>query len=614
MKKFEILRYLKKFSLLIFLVAFAGSVATYLYAHGKQQYTASVVIRYTNSEVKNGYTPDGTPLDVDEIYSSSVISHAMELLGSDGPLNAIRSRCSVTEILSDDQKTINDALLDKGEEVTYFPDTYKVNLVVDGARGEKYARNALDAIMQSYCTYYTEKYVEQRLSLNPSANLLDAGYDYYECIRILEDDTNDMLDFLKTKKDNYPHFRSSETGYSYADLYDIYSRFKDYVIPELYATVLNGSQVKDGEVLRNFLANKLARSAQEEAVQTVRRESLFELINTYVQKNTEMNAGIYIGEDQTVSSDYIMKQLEERGAGKNAETTYDALILEMVGIDKSIAGEKIDRAFLQEIAGIFGEVGSGSSGSPEQHAALEALIDSYEKELGEYYEIVSATGKELNLAISADYLKMISSVRVYPSVNVKMYLALAVILFLFVGCVGAVGLGRLGDLINYLLYTDKKTGLANRDRLNLCINDLAKKLLPEDFTCFVLRLDNLSEISKRFGYHVGDTLLKDFAELVSLMGDTDGMTGYNGVGNFIALFENCSEKKAQIVLKVFDEQVERYNAMNPEYPILYTAAFSTTSEAGTYEIRKLLRLATANLAVGSEKNSTEKSETGRENA
>ena len=89
MKKFEILRYLKKFSLLIFLVAFAGSVATYLYAHGKQQYTASVVIRYTNSEVKNGYTPDGTPLDVNEIYSSSVISHAMELLGSDGPLNAI---------------------------------------------------------------------------------------------------------------------------------------------------------------------------------------------------------------------------------------------------------------------------------------------------------------------------------------------------------------------------------------------------------------------------------------------------------------------------------------------------------------------------------------------
>ena len=44
--------------------------------------------------------------------------------------------------------------------MTYFPDTYKVSLVVDGEQGAGYARNMLDAIIQSYCTYYTEKYVE----------------------------------------------------------------------------------------------------------------------------------------------------------------------------------------------------------------------------------------------------------------------------------------------------------------------------------------------------------------------------------------------------------------------------------------------------------------------
>ena len=40
-----------------------------------------------------------------------------------------------------------------------------MSLVVDGKLGGSYARNMLDAIMQSYCTYYTEKYVEQKLSL-----------------------------------------------------------------------------------------------------------------------------------------------------------------------------------------------------------------------------------------------------------------------------------------------------------------------------------------------------------------------------------------------------------------------------------------------------------------
>lgn len=186
MKKFEILRYLKRFSILIFLVSLAGAAAIYLYADGKQQYTASVIIRYTNDGISDGYTPDGSDLDVNEIYSSTVISQAMDALGASGRLSTIRSNISVTPVISDEQQTINDALLDKGEEVTYFPDTYKVSLVVDGSQGAGYARNMLDAIIQSYCTYYTEKYVEQKLSLNPSSGLLDNGYDYYECIRILE--------------------------------------------------------------------------------------------------------------------------------------------------------------------------------------------------------------------------------------------------------------------------------------------------------------------------------------------------------------------------------------------------------------------------------------------
>ena len=173
MKKFEILRYLKRFSLLIFLVALAGAAAIYLYADGRQKYTASVIIRYTNDGIANGYTPDGSELDVNEIYSSTVISQAMDALGASGRLSTIRSNISVTPVISEDQQTINEALLSKGEEVTYFPDTYKVSLVVDGEQGMGYARNMLDAIIQSYCTYYTEKYVEQKLSLNPSSALLE---------------------------------------------------------------------------------------------------------------------------------------------------------------------------------------------------------------------------------------------------------------------------------------------------------------------------------------------------------------------------------------------------------------------------------------------------------
>ena len=417
MKKFEILRYLKRFSFLIFLLSLAGSLLIYLYADNKQAYTASVVIKYTNSGVADGYAPDGSKLDVNEIYSSAVISQAMDALGASGKLSNIRSNVTVTPIIPDDQQKINDALIEKGEEITYFPNTYRVSLVVSGKQGANYARNMLDAILQSYCTYYTEKYVEQKLSLNPSSHLLENGYDYYECIRILENDTNDMQNFLLAKREHYPDFRSSKTGYTYADLCAIYSSFKKYTIPELYAQVLSGPQIRDGTVLQQFLANSIADSNQTEQVDTGRRTSIEQLIDEYVQKNAGILESYFTEGGDNVSSNYILGNIEQAGAGDKAQTTYDGLILELVDIDKKIAANQIDREFLSEILTNFQNVDFG--GTSEEHTRMEQMINDYEAQLQKYYEIVNVSSKELNLYISADYLKMMSSVRVAPSINAK---------------------------------------------------------------------------------------------------------------------------------------------------------------------------------------------------
>ena len=81
MKQFSILRYVRQFSLLILLLSLAGSVVIYRYGKSQQRFVASAVIRYTNTGAKNGYTPDGSPLNVEEIYSSTVIDAALRDLG-----------------------------------------------------------------------------------------------------------------------------------------------------------------------------------------------------------------------------------------------------------------------------------------------------------------------------------------------------------------------------------------------------------------------------------------------------------------------------------------------------------------------------------------------------
>ena len=325
---------------------------------------------------------------------------------------------------------------------------------------------------------------------------------------------------------------------------------------------------------------------------------MWNLTDQYVYKNADLLKNYFTDQGEVVSAEYILNNIELEGSGDKAQTTYDGLVLKLVSLEQQVAASQIDRQFQEEILQSFRNVDFG--GTDEQHAKMESMINDYEAQLKSYYEIINTSSKELNLYISADYLKMISSVQVAAAINVKLYLMLALVLFFVIGCCGAVLLGRLSDVVDYLLYVDKKTGLPNREKLNVYITGMAGRILPEDYTCFAFQLDNLTEMSRRFGYHVGDSILKDFSGLLQLMGDTDGTVGYNGAGKFLAFFDECSSRKAEVMIRILQSQVDEYNKLNPEYPILFTAAWATSSEEELYHVRDLVRCAQKKMALTAE--------------
>lgn len=199
-------------------------------------------------------------------------------------------------------------------------------------------------------------------------------------------------------------------------------------------------------------------------------------------KNADLLQNYFTDRGEVVSSDYILNNIELEGAGDKAQTTYDGLVLKLVSLEQQVASSQIDRQFQEEILQSFRNVDFGGTG--EQHAKMESMINDYETQLKSYYKIINTSSKELNLYISADYLKMISSVQVAAAINVKLYLMLALVLFFVIGCCGAILLGRISDAVDYLLYVDKKTGLPNREKLNVYITGMADRILPEDYTCF----------------------------------------------------------------------------------------------------------------------------------
>lgn len=591
MKKFSVLRYLKQFSLLIFLFSVFGSLLILFYGRARQHYIASTVIQYANSAAKEGYTPDGSPLNVEEIYSSAVIDAALTDLGDQSSIDSIRSNCYVEEIIPETQQKLSEALLEKGEEPSYVADTYRVYYVGDNDIGEDDARNILDAIIKNYCEFYAGKYVEEPLQSNGVSVLKEGKYDFIESAEVLENSVTEMLNYLLYQRENQPYFRSVETGYTYNDLYQIYRFLYNYEIPNLYAVILANAETKDIDLLMSRLTKECEDIQLYITNRQERADYLKSLIDNYSERNKEMlDYHYHSSNGEYVGTEYILKDVEHDEEDSNKETTYDSLIREYVDLNIGIRQKNIEKEHKEYLLSVF-EAARGTEGrktlSPEE---IRAKIDHCADLANEYYQYVENSGHELNRQLSANYLTMISSINVQPAVNLKLYLVLAAVLFFLVGGVGAVLLGRALDFIDYFRYVDKTVQLPNRARCDAYIDEWSDRVLNDDFSCAVLRMDSLSRLSSEYGREAGDEVLKNFAMILKSFGDRYGFAGYNGSGIFYTFFPECSAEKLDVILEAIGRQVTKYNNLNPDYSIRYTCGKAVSSSDNIFEIRELLRL------------------------
>ena len=592
MRKFSILRYLKQFSLLIFLLAFIGSMMVYSYGKSRQQYIASAVIQYANEGAKEGYTPDGSPLNVEEIYSSTVIDTALADLGYHLNIDSIRSKCYVEEIIPETQQKLSDALLDRGEEPTYIANTYRVYFVGSSDTGEDFARNVLDAIIKNYCEFYAEKYVEERLQNNGVSVLSEGEYDYIESAQILEDSVSETLDYLLNKRASYPYFRSVETGYTYSDLCGIYQFLYNYEIPSLYSAILTNAETDDIALL----VNRLTKDCEDMQLYIENRQERADylkiLIDNYSERNKDMMDYHYHSSNgQEMGTEYILKDVEYDEEYNSKETTYDSLIQEYVDLNISIRQQIIEKEHKEYLLSVFDSAVRDKNRKTMPPKELREKIDHCVNLVTEYYQYVENTGRELNRHLSANYLTMISSINVQQAVNVRLYLAIAIVLFVLVGGVGAVLLGRALDFIDYFQYVDKTVQLPNRTKCDAYISERSDKLLDENFSCVSLRMDSLSSLSSEYGREAGDEVLRDFATILKSFSDAYGFVGYNGSGMFVAFFPDCSSKKLEVILEAMCRQVEKYNKLNPDYKIQFSFGSAVSSTDNVFEIRELIRLA-----------------------
>ena len=585
MKDFQILRYIKRWKYLIILLMVLGLSAFYLYLSKQQYYYATMKIEYLNSKASEGMTPNGAKLNPEEMRAAVIVSSALEDIGLDINVDSVRNSLSIEGVLTEEEQNRKNALLNKGEEYELKPTNYQAKLSLNSKYSEEVVQSLLTAIVNRYMTWYGNQYVITRAKPGIlGANLLDK-YDYIIVLDMISKAIYNMLEYINI---NGETFRSTQTGLSFYDLQTRLQWLRDVRLEDVYVKTINSGITKDPDLLTDYYSAVIAENTLLKEQKLVQVEEMENLLKVYVSQMLGAQDFSNAANGTNDSSNYIILSnvyeiYDENHDPVYSKNNYEELMDRYASYLSSVYSydQKIKDSeyILQRLA----TVSEASSEKSQQaiHDEISALID----QVNSIYSQVDIVGTEFNQSQVAKNIRITTSAKSAKGVNIALYMALAAVLFLGIGCTGAIVLGRAGDLMEYVLYTDKVTGLPSRISCDEQIEKISKLGALDSFCCVCLFVTNLGEINNRMGRDVGNQMLAELGLILQITAKQYGFIGYNNGNQFLCLLDNCVYEKAKDMLDFIGIELEKSQAaVKPSI----VAKIGDSNKLSVYQINNLI--------------------------
>lgn len=610
MKNFQIMRYLQKLLPFIVIVCVLATYAINLKLNSSNTFVASEVIHYNDPAAEEGLTPIGSKLDVNEIKSSAVMSKVVDRMGLAGiySVDSLISRVSITPLPDPDKLAQKEAKLEEGETYVYEPSTYIVSFAATNNEGEEFARTILDETLDVYFAQYSQEYVNVAPAKNVTENMESANYDYIEMVELIESGIDETLQTLYQRMGKNPYYRATSTGVSFNDLADEFNYLRNVRLSALFSKIYKHQITKNKTVLISDYETRIDNNdilgAKEDSI----IKDTVAVIDAYVEKMR--NSG-----NTNITYEYILDNVHERNLVEgwvpgDQTVTYDELIYSWRDHNEAKEHALIDTAYCCYIIDTFSACTGGCKNkecqgshltcaqlSNENYQKLETEIskeiEALSGELSELYHTTMLTNDEYNEYLGASYISVLSSASVKPSINVGLYTVIAFFFLIILCCGGTAVLGRIGDIVMYIFYTDHLTELNNRAYFDKYLTSMDKKLLDDGTVYCMVDISNIAAINADHTRQVGDDIIKLFtAYLKEAFGKSNAEFIYNGNGCFIIVVKDSDYITVEDILRLFGLRLDERDE-HKEITITYKVGIAETFK-DQQTARKLLSEAIKN--------------------
>lgn len=400
-----IIRKLKKYFAVWFLVAVivGGLIAGVSVFFRTTSITpVHAIVSFTHKGIENGKNPDGTDFDANTLKSPEIIESALRAcdreldllepvrrgIEIEGiiPENAYQRMSTyknIYETASSGQLAAAQAMLDVSWVSTQYNITFKYR---DTGLTRSDAVQILNAMLDAYRDYYFERFGYNEAFGNSLATMNYEDYDYAQAVDMFRVELKAMSRYVNSlATDDTTRFRSTDTGYTFADLKEAISSVQTLDL-DLISSYLNVNNVsKNKERLQTYYEYRIENLELQQQTDKEALAAVEKAFDSYEKDQVIIFSDSVANTETTVSSE-----------------EYDKLINRRITAQANLSETNQNIAYYKQRLATLKKNASSGTGKAER---IEQDLAKLKKKIDELNDIVNRTADDYfrNVSLSDSY-------------------------------------------------------------------------------------------------------------------------------------------------------------------------------------------------------------------
>ncbi|HBI84935.1 MAG TPA: lipopolysaccharide biosynthesis protein [Ruminococcus sp.] len=386
----------------VILGGFIAGVSMFFVTTAATPVQALVSLNYDG--IERGKNPDGTDFDPNVFKNPRIIEQALKECGMElEQLETIRQGMSIMSLIPVDAYERLTAYYSAYEEVangqlsalqsvldtSWHSTQYRISLDYKEAKLKRAeAVDLVNAITYAYKDYFFENYGYNEALGGALVATNYKDYDYPEAVDMFNSSLGALKRYVNSlASDDTARFRSTATGYTFADLHDTISSVQTLDLDKLNSYITLNNVTKDKDRLEATYEYRIESLQREQTALETRLKSIVESIEAYEKEDIFIFGA---GTDDT--------NLQTKGGSEQ----YDKMISQKLSVTTELAEAKRDIEYYKERVSVLRATKVGSA---DKVKVVEGELASLDTKLKDLVTLVNDTANDYfqNVSLSNSY-------------------------------------------------------------------------------------------------------------------------------------------------------------------------------------------------------------------